>query len=137
MGAFPVPIGRTAVLVLALAAAATALVLLLPTQAAARPSADDCNLDAHPFSYAGLVFADAVVTCKTTKGWIKVSSVLTRDGVEVAQASHRCDRRSSCETSTAFADDPPGDQLWCVRASGSTQGGRSLGPIVRCENQAF
>jgi hypothetical protein len=132
-----IPVAPTVYLVVATAGILAVLVLLGPTNASGRPTADDCRIDAQPFLYAGDVFADATVTCDSVKGWIKVSARLARDGVQVATQTHRCDRRSSCETSTAMAADPPGDQVWCVEASGSVQGGRTLGSIVGCESQEF
>ena len=120
-------------------ALAAAVALLAATAAPAKrtlaPAADDCALGAHVFAYWGGADAEAQgrVECASTRAWIRVSAVVTRDGAFVASGDHRCAKATRCRITFAPLDDPDGDQRWCVEVSGVAQGGSPLGPRTFCE----
>lgn len=124
---------RYALLTLALFAA----VLAVPVKNAAADH-DGCRIVADgPFFYAGLVFPATKVECEAVTRRIKISAVLTRDGVVAAQGARSCHRRSVCHLGIDVrADDLPGDQQWCVRASGSV-GNHFVGEATSCETEPF
>jgi hypothetical protein len=120
------------------------LALALAGGAGARPGgggggggggSGDCELDGQIFAYwgGGDVEAAGFVRCASTKSWIRVSAVVTRDGAFVASNGHTCRRASSCRITFAPLDDPDGDQLWCIDVSGEGKGGGALGPRTFCE----
>jgi hypothetical protein len=124
---------RLALLILALFAAVLAASV---REASAGP--DSCQVVAEgPFFYAGLVFPATKVECDAVKRRMKISAVLTRDGEVVARGTRTCRARSVCHLGVEVrADDLPGNQEWCVRASGSV-GNRSLGEARSCETESF
>jgi hypothetical protein len=124
---------RCALLTVALFAAA-----LAGSTGNASADHDGCQIVAEgPFFYAGLVFPGTRVECASVERRIKISTVLTRDGIVAAQGNRTCHRTSVCHlTIDVRADDIPGDQQWCVRASGSV-GNHSVGEATRCETEPF
>jgi hypothetical protein len=124
---------RYPLLTLALIAA----VLTVPVTDAAADH-DGCRIVAEgPFFYAGLVFPATKVECSSVKRRIKISAVLTRDGVVAARGTRTCRKRSVCHLGIDVrADDLPGDQQWCVRASGSV-GAHFVGEATSCETEPF
>ena len=74
--------------------------------------------------------------CESRKRWLRVSSVVTRDGAFVASGEHRCLKDTRCRITFAPLDDPDGDQRWCVEVSGEVAGGQALGPRTFCEEFA-
>ena len=126
-------------LVLVAAAAVALLVFALP--GLARPAAvSDCRLVVDgPFLYlqADLIIPDSYIECTTEQGRISLSSVLTRDGVQVAGSSRTCRNRARCDLSIdVSAPNIPDDQVWCVTARGSV-GRQAFGPATACESEAF
>ena len=99
---------------------------------------DDCRIVAPgPFFYAGLVFPATKVECDSVKRRIKISAVLTRDGIVAAQGARSCHRRSVCHLGIDVrTGDLPGDQHWCVGASGSV-GNHFVGEATSCETEPF
>ena len=68
---------------------------------------------------------------------ITISSVLTRDGVQVTSSSRSCRNRARCDLSIdASAPDVAGDQVWCVTAKGSV-GRQEFGPATAFESAEF
>ena len=126
---------RRLVLVLTVAAS---LLFALPGFAKSPSSPADCRLVVNgPFLYADLVIPDSYVECTTEQSRITISSVLTRDGVQVASSSRACRNRSRCDLAIdASAPDIPGDQVWCVTSKGSV-GRQAFGPATACESAAF
>lgn len=124
---------RYALLTLTLFAAA----LAVPVRNAAADH-DGCRIVAEgPFFYAGLVFPATKVECDSMKRRIKISAVLTRNGIVAARGTRTCRRRSVCHLGVDVrADDVPGDQQWCVRASGSV-GNHVVGTATSCETEPF
>lgn len=114
-----------------------AAVLVLPVKNAAADH-DGCRIVAEgPFFYAGLVFPATKVECGSVKRRIKISAVLTRDGIVAARGTRTCRNRSVCHLGVDVrADDLPGDQQWCVRASGSV-GRHFVGEAMNCETEPF
>jgi hypothetical protein len=128
--------------VLALLTVLSGLLAAVPSQAKAPPAAssEDCRLVVDgPFLYlqADLVIPDSRIECATTQRRIDISSVHTRDGVEVATSSRSCRNQARCDLSIDISSpNIPGDQVWCVTASGSA-GRVSFGPATACETDAF
>lgn len=130
-------IGRTRPF-LAAAAAAIAAALLSPTAATARTAPAqtlDCVLavDAPTPSYG--VFAKATLTCQTVQHSITIDSELLQDGVVVASTHEQTHKRSSFG---AYVDinDPPGDQVWCYRATAKIPP-YTIGPLTSCASEPF
>jgi hypothetical protein len=127
-------------LVLLAAAAAALLVFALPGLARPPAAVSDCSLVVDgPFLYlqADLIIPDSYIECTTEQGRISLSSVLTRDGVQVASSSRSCRNRSRCDLSIdVSAPNIPGDQVWCVTATGSV-GRQAFGPATACESEEF
>jgi hypothetical protein len=117
-----------------------ALGLLAAVPGQAKPpsgaAASDCQLVVDgPFLYlqADLVIPDSRIECSTTQSRINITSVHTRDGVEVASSSRSCRNRSRCDLSIDISSpNVPGDQVWCVTAHGAV-GRVSFGPATACE----
>jgi hypothetical protein len=124
----------------AAAAAVALLVFALPGFARPPAAVSDCRLVVDgPFLYlqADLIIPDSYVDCTTEQGRINISSVLTRDGVQVASSSRSCRNRTRCDLSIdVSAPNIPGDQVWCVTAKGSV-GRQALGPATACESEEF
>jgi hypothetical protein len=99
---------------------------------------DGCRVVAEgPFFYAGLVFPATKVECDSVKRRMKISAVLTRDGSVAARGTRTCKTRNVCHLGIDVrADDLPGDQQWCVRASGSV-GSHFVGEARSCETESF
>jgi hypothetical protein len=77
------------------------------------------------------------VRCDTAQRRLHVEAVLTRDGVQVASARRSCRNTATCMVSVdASAPDLPGNQQWCVYASGSV-GPVDLGAAKACESEEF
>ena len=96
---------------LVLLAAAALLVFALPGFARPPAAVSDCRLVVDgPFLYlqADLVIPDSYFECTAEQQRITISSVLTRDGV----------------------------QVWCVTATGSV-GRQAFGPATACESAEF
>jgi hypothetical protein len=113
--------------------------VVAPGASADRPAVSStCTLAAAgPFFYAGDVFHDASVRCDTPQRRLRIDAVLTRDGVAVASASRSCRTASTCIISVdALAPDIPGNQTWCVSASGSV-GSTPVGRAESCESEDF
>jgi hypothetical protein len=127
-------------LVLVAAAAAALLVFALPGLARPPAAVSDCRLVVDgPFLYlqADLIIPDSHVECTTEQGRISLSSVLTRDGVQVASSSRTCRNRARCDLSIDIsAPNIPGNQVWCVTATGSV-GRQVFGPATACESEEF
>ena len=127
-------------LVLLAAAAAGLLVFALPGLARPPAAVSDCRLVVDgPFLYlqADLIIPDSHLECTTEQGRISLSSVLTRDGVQVAGSSRTCRNRARCDLSIdVSAPNIPGDQVWCVTATGSV-GRQAFGPATACESEEF
>jgi hypothetical protein len=127
-------------LVLAAAAAAALLVFALPGLARPPAAVSDCRLVVDgPFLYvqADLIIPESYIACTTEQGRISLSSVLTRDGVQVAGSSRTCRNRERCDLSIdVSAPNIPGDQVWCVTARGSV-GRQAFGPATACESGEF
>lgn len=126
-------------LALALAVGAS-LIFAIPGFAKAPSGSADCRLVVDgPFLYlqADLVIPDSHVECTTEQARINISSVLTRDGVQVASSSRSCRNRARCDLSIDVSSpNIPGDQVWCVTARGSV-GRQAFGPATACEGEAF
>jgi hypothetical protein len=113
--------------------------VLAPGASADRPPASwSCTVAAAgPFFYAGDVIPDTSVSCATPQRRLQIEAVLTRDGVPVASASRSCRNAGTCIISVdALAPDIPGNQTWCVSASGSV-GSTSVGRAESCESEDF
>ena len=127
-------------LILLAAAAAALLVFALPGLARPPAAASDCRLVVDgPFLYlqADLVIPDSRIECTTQQQRINISSVLTRDGVQVASSSRSCRNRSRCALSIdVSAPNIPDNQVWCVTATGSV-GRQAFGPATACESAEF
>ncbi|MGH3105297.1 MAG: hypothetical protein ACRDN6_14495 [Gaiellaceae bacterium] len=117
-----------------LAAVLTLAVVLRSTPGQALATHVDCTLVAEPpVSYYGIAtITSGSVDCATRKNTIRFAIVLTRDGTVAASGDRTCHKASTC-WSYLFADDPPGDQLWCTRVSARI-GSHSLGEVTRCED---
>jgi hypothetical protein len=118
---------------------AVAAVVLAPGASAGRaPASSSCALAAAgPFFYAGDIIPEASVRCDTAQRRLHVEAVSTRDGVAVASAGRSCRNASTCIISVdASAPDLPGNQTWCVSASGSV-GSAPLGTVESCESEDF
>jgi hypothetical protein len=118
-------------------AAAIAAALLLPAAAAQTASAQtsDCELvvDAPIPSYG--VFAKATLTCQTVQHSITIDSQLLQDGVVVASTHEQTHKRSSFGA-YVNVNDPPGDQVWCYRATAKVPP-YTVGPLTSCASQPF
>ncbi|HEV8420419.1 MAG TPA: hypothetical protein VGR13_03580 [Actinomycetota bacterium] len=120
------------------------LLLLLPSRQASAAHSD-CTLSVSgPFFYAGMVFPVIEVKCNSVKQSIRIDASLDRDGFQVATSSRTCRKASSCITGLAsdgiFAQDIPGDQLWCGHGSAfihTTGPGHSLPESTSCETDSF
>jgi hypothetical protein len=120
------------------------LLILLPSRQAAAAHGD-CTLSiSGPFFYAGMVAPFIEVTCDSIKQSIRIDAALDRDGSEVATASRTCRKARSCWIGLArdgiFAQDIPGDQLWCGHGSAfihTTGPGHSLPEATSCESDTF
>ena len=112
-------------------------VLAMPVRNAAADH-DGCRIVAEgPFFYAGLVFPATKVECDSVKRRIKISAVLTRDGIVAARGTRTCQRTSVCHLGIDVrAGDLHGDQHWCVGASGSV-GNHFVGEATSCETEPF
>lgn len=123
---------------MALALAVALCAAIVPT-AAARPgsSAATCGTFASaPFLYS-VVIPVSAVQCDGSERRLRIETRLTRDGATVASASRRCRDASVCWlTVDASASDEPGDQVWCVIASGYA-GTMFVGEARACESEAF
>jgi hypothetical protein len=118
---------------------AVAAVVLAPGASADRaPANSSCALAAAgPFFYAGDVIPEVSVRCDTAQGRLHIEAVLTRDGLAVASASRNCRNTGTCIISVdALAPDLPGNQTWCVSATGSV-GSTPLGTVESCESEDF
>jgi hypothetical protein len=105
---------------------------------AAAASPDCSAVAAGPFLYAGMVFPDGAVECSGAAGRIRVSGMLTRDGVVVESARRDCRNTSVCRLSVDLAHvDSPGDQRWCARIGGSVAGGSAVPEATVCEEGTF
>lgn len=126
-------------LILLAAAAAALLVFALPGLARPPAAVSNCRLVVDgPFLYlqADLVIPESYIEC-TSEQRINISSVLTRDGVQVASSSRSCRNRSRCDLSIdVSAPNIPDDQVWCVTARGSV-GRQEFGPATACESAEF
>lgn len=103
---------------------------IVPT-AAARPgsSAATCGTFASaPFLYS-VVIPVSAVQCDGSERRLRIETRLTRDGATVASASRRC-------RDASVWSDEPGDQVWCVIASGYA-GTMFVGEARACESEAF
>ena len=100
----------------------------------------DCRLVVDgPFLYlqADLIIPDSHIECSAPVGRIRISSVLTRDGVQVASSTRDCRKSSRCDLSIdVSAPNIPGDQVWCVTAQGSADR-VSFTRATACEGDAF
>jgi hypothetical protein len=127
-------------LVLLAAAAAALLVFALPGLARPPAADSDCRLVVDgPFLYlqADIVIPDSRIECTTEQGRITITSVHTRDGVQVASSSRSCRNRARCDLSIDIsAPNIPGNQVWCVTAKGSV-GRQAFGPATACESAEF
>ena len=119
-------------------AAAVAAALLSPAAAAAQAAPAqtlDCQLtvDAPIPSYG--VFAKATLTCQTVQHSITIDSQLLQDAVVVASTHEQTHKRSSFG---AYIDinDPPGDQVWCYRATAKIPP-YTIGPLTSCASEPF
>jgi hypothetical protein len=132
------PGARFKVLVVLAASAVCAGGTAVDGDAAAASSADCRAVAAGPFLYAGMVFPDGAVECSGAVSRIRVSGVLTRDGVAVESARRDCRNTSACRLSVDLAHvDSPGDQRWCARISGSVAGGSAVPEATVCEEATF
>jgi hypothetical protein len=95
----------------------------------------DCTLSATaPSSYLGTaVITSGSVDCASTKSVLRFSIALTRDGSLVSAHERTCHKASTC-WSYIFADDPPGDQLYCNTVLARV-GSHSLPATTRCEEE--
>ena len=126
--------------VLSLAVLAGFLAAVPGLAKAPAPVATDCRLAVSgPFLYlqADLIIPDSYIECTSTQSRINISSVLTRDGQQVASSSRSCRNRSRCDLSIDISSpNIPGDQVWCVTATGSV-GRVSFASATACESNAF
>jgi hypothetical protein len=104
----------------------------------ARADTSGCVLIAAPPTlYVDIVFASARVECPSPQNRIRVETVLSRDGVDVAQNTRDCHKVSICRNEVgSWAIDGAGDQVWCTSAA-AWAGGRFLGTATACETEPF
>jgi hypothetical protein len=107
---------------------------------AGRPAGSSCTLDVSaPFIYdvADIVLAPATISCSSSQNRITVSTVLTRDGSEVASNTRHCRHTAVCHNDVgSHATDIAGNQVWCTTGSGSVHG-QTFAPVTRCESEEF
>jgi len=105
---------------------------------AARSESAACALEAGaPFLYVDVVFAPATIQCSSSQNRITVTTVLTRDGVEVARNTRHCTHTAVCHNDVgSWSIDSPGDQTWCTIAWGTAHA-QTFSPVTVCEEEGF
>ncbi len=110
---------------------------LLTGNAAAGPATESCSAVAGaPFLYS-VVIPVSSVQCDSATRRLRVSTVLTRDGIAAASATRDCRNTDVCWlTVDASAPDLPGNQVWCTNTVGSVNG-HVVGKASACESDEF
>jgi len=91
-----------------------------------------------PFLYHTTVFPVTAVECSTTQSRLRISTSLTRDGVQVSSARRDCRKTSVCHlTFDASVEDIPGDQQYCLETQGYVGGSDFVGTARSCESEPF
>jgi len=126
---------KTFLLVIAIALVAS---LVVGGADAAPRESTACDFDVGaPFLYVDIVFAPATIQCSSSQNRITVTTVLTRDGVEVARNTRHCTHTAVCHNDVgSWSIDSPGNQTWCTTAWGTAHG-QTFSPVTRCEEEDF
>src|SRR5687767_9186846 len=87
------------------------------------------------FEYAGFVFPASRVECGSANARIRVYAELKRDNVVVVSERRDCRNTTVCHlTFDASIRDVPGNQLYCVRVSGTVAPNHFVGQASGCES---
>jgi hypothetical protein len=130
---------RARPLALVLAAAALLIATAMAATRDASAAHEDCGAFAEGvFLYHTTVIPVTRIECATVKKRIRISAVLSRDGVDVRSSRRDCRNRSVCYLSVDVSvEDVPGDQRWCVRVWGSIDNNHALPAASVCESESF